>query len=344
MVETNTALNTVTDRARKSATLDDVAALVGVSRMAVSVVLNGSKSGTRVSQAKRDQILAAAKELNYRPNVVARSLARKATHIFGFYSGFDYLDVRNPFIAEITAGLLEECNRCGRDLLLHTIFRGHDINHLHDELVGGKIDGLVIWAPEDDPLAALLAGSHLPVVSIVEPILSFPTVIIDDYAGGFEMGRYLHRQGHQSILYQTLERPSISRRRRLKGMQDYCNEVGVNLSTIVDPTPEELLSAIQRLETTDSRPTALACWNDTSANQAISIFKRAAITVPAEISVTGFDGIQPAMEPELRLTTVYAPWAEVASIAIRNLIALVQTAEVARETMLPVLVMPGETA
>ena len=54
--------------AQKSATLDDIAARAGVSRMAVSVVLNGSRSGTRVSQATRQRILDIAKELNYRPN------------------------------------------------------------------------------------------------------------------------------------------------------------------------------------------------------------------------------------------------------------------------------------
>ena len=61
-----------------------------VSRMAVSVVLNGSRSGTRASPATRQQIVEIAKEFNDRPNSVARSLTRRATHIFGFYSGFDF--------------------------------------------------------------------------------------------------------------------------------------------------------------------------------------------------------------------------------------------------------------
>ena len=337
-------MKTPPDNLRKSTTLDDVAAYVGVSRMAVSVVLNGSRSGTRVSQAKRDLILAAAKELNYRPNLVARSLARSATHIFGFYSGFDYLDVRNPFIAEITAGLLEECSRCSRDLLLHTIFRGHNINNLYDELVSGKIDGLVIWAPNDDPLAALLRDSHLPVVSIVENIPPFPTVGVDDYAGAFEIGRYLFEQGHRSILYLTLKKPSGSRKRRLDAMEDAASQLGMEIRVIAEPNFETFVSAIQLPGASGIRPTAIACWNDIVANQALSFCRRAGFLVPDQIAITGFDGFRTVSDLDPRLTTVAAPWANVASTAINYLLEISKGNDVPPETVLPVQLVRGETA
>jgi LacI family transcriptional regulator len=333
-----------TDHALKAATLDDVAALAGVTRMAVSVVLNGSKSGTRVSQAKREAILAAAKTLHYRPNLVAKSLARRATHIFGFYSGFDYLDVRNPFIGEITAGLLEACSVCRRDLLLHTIFRGHNINNLHDELVSGKIDGLVIWAPEDDPLAALLRDSHLPVVSIVESIPPFPSVTVEDYAGSFEIGRFLFEKGHRCLIYWTQRRPSASRRQRLKAIQDAAIQFGLDLRLVVDPTANELLESLNDSGTTGLRPTALACWNDMVALQALAICRRAGISVPADVSITGFDGIRSFNELDICLTSVSAPWSQVASIAISHLVDLTQGKEVPLETVLPVHMIQGETA
>ena len=312
--------------------------------MAVSVVLNGSRSGTRVSQAKREQILAAAKELNYRPNLVARSLARSATHVFGFYSGFDYLDVRNTFIAEITAGLLEECSRCSRDLLLHTIFRGQDINNLYDELVGGKIDGLVIWAPDGDPLVALLRDGHLPVVSIVESIPPFPSIGVDDYAGAFEIGRYLFDRGHRSILYLTQKRPSRSRKRRLDATLDAVDQLGMELRTVLEPTAEEMSMALQERSSSGLRPTALACWNDMVAHQAWAYCRRAGMSVPQEVAITGFDGIQSPIDLDVRLTSVRAPWAQVASTAITYLLELSQGKEVPVETVLPVQLIRGDTA
>ncbi len=329
--------------AQKSATLDDIAARAGVSRMAVSVVLNGSRSGTRVSQATRQQIIEIARELNYQPNSVARSLARRATHIFGFYSGFDYFDARNPFVAEMTAGLLEACARCKRDLLLHTVFRGQVISGLYDELLSGKVDGLVVWAPDDDPLVALLRVSHLPVVSVVETLPPFPSVGVAEYDGSFEIGRYLFDRGHRSIIYLTQIGPP-SRRRRLEGIQQAAAENGMALQVTADLASAEVQEALALPHSSALRPTAIACWNDMVAYQALSYCRRGGIAVPQEIAITGFDGIESAIEPDVRLTTVRAPWAQVASTAITYLVDLLEGAAVPTETVLPVELIHGHTA
>jgi DNA-binding LacI/PurR family transcriptional regulator len=336
-------MNTQKHIAQKSATLDDIAARAGVSRMAVSVVLNGSRSGTRVSQATRQQILEIARELNYRPNSMARSLARRATHIFGFYSGFDYFDARNPFVAEMTAGLLEECARCKRDLLLHTVFRGQVINGLYDELLSGKVDGLVVWAPDDDPLVALLRDSHLPVVSVVETLPPFPSVGVAEYMGAFEIGRYLFDRGHRSILCLTQSAPSKSRMRRLEGIQQAAVQMGMELQMIVDLTREGQ-EALALSRPPGSRPTAIACWNDMAAYQALSYCRRSGIAVPQDMAITGFDGIESPIELDMRLTTVRAPWAQVASTAITYLMDLLEGREVPTETILPVELVHGQTA
>lgn len=336
-------MNTHKHITQKSATLDDIAARAGVSRMAVSVVLNKSRSGTRVSQTTRQQILDIARELNYRPNSVARSLARRATHIFGFYSGFDYFDARNPFIAEMTAGLLEECARCKHDLLLHTVFRGQVIDGVYDGLLSGKIDGLVVWAPNDDPLVALLRDSHLPVVSVVETLPPFPSVGVAEYTGAFEIGRYLFERGHRSILYLTQSAPSESRRRRLEGMQAAAAQMGMELHTTVDLALEGGREMPVLSRPSGSCPTAVACWNDMVAYQVLSDCRRSGIAVPQEIAITGFDGIASPIELDMRLTTVRAPWAQVASTAITYLVDLLEGREVPTETILPVEVIHGNT-
>lgn len=332
------------DRTPKSATLDDVAAHAGVSRMAVSVVMNGSRSGTRVSQLKREQIMSAARELNYRPNLVARSLARRSTHVFGFYSGFDYLDVRNPFIAEIAAGLLEQCSRCRRDLLLHTLFHGQDINGLFNEVTSGKIDGLVIWAPEDNPLVARLRQGNLPVVSIVESVPSFPSVRVDDHAGAFEMGRYLFSRGHRSLLYVTQKRPSPSRGQRQEAMLEVGQQLGMEVRVVVEPNAQDFVTALHEHHPSQKRPTAVACWNDMAALQVLAFCRQAGISVPRDLAITGFDGIRSPNPVDLTLTTVGAPWEQVASAAIDRLIDLSEGQEVSQETVLPVQLILGDTA
>ncbi|MBV9848362.1 MAG: LacI family DNA-binding transcriptional regulator [Armatimonadetes bacterium] len=331
-------------QAQKSATLDDVAARAGVTRMAVSVVLNGSRSGTRVSKATRQRILDVAQELNYRPNSVARSLALRATHIFGFYSGFNYFDARNPFMAEMTAGLLEACARHKRDLLLHSVFRGQGINGLYDELLSGKVDGLVVWVPDDDPLMALLRASHLPVVSVVESLPAFPSVGVDEYGGAVQIAQYLFEKGHRSILYRMLGAPPRSRGRRLEGIQDAVAQRGMQLQLTTYRPQDFSQEALALSRPPDSRPTAIACWNDLAAYQMLSFCRRSGIAVPQEIAITGFDSIEPPVELDQHLTTVRAPWAEVASTAITYLVELLEGKEVPMETTLPVELVCGDTA
>ncbi len=330
--------------AQKVATLDDIAAQAGVSRMAVSVVLNGSKSGTRVSQAKRQRILDIAKELNYRPNSTARSLVRRATHIFGFYSGFDYFDARNPFIAELTAGLLEECARCKRDLLVHTVFRGENINGLYDEMLSGKVDGLIVWAPEDDQLVRMLRGTQLPVVSVVETLFPFPSVAVAEYNGSWELGKYLFEKGHRSVLYFALSKPSRSRMQRFEGLREFAAEAGMEVQLAVDPSWEDWRETLKLSCPHATRPTAMVCWNDMAAYQAVTYCGRAGIDVPRDIAITGFDGIESPIRLNVNLTTVRAPWAKVASTAVTYLVDLLDGRFVPDETILPVEIVHGSTA
>ncbi len=337
-------METQKHKAQKAATLNDVAAQAGVTRMAVSVVVNGSRSGTRVSTATRQRILNIARELNYRPNSVARSLARRETRIFGFYSGFHYFNARNPFMAELTAGLLEACAGCKRDLLLHSVFRGHVISGLYEELLSGKVDGLVVWAPDDDPLMALLRDSRLPVVSVVESIPGFPSVDVDEYRGAFQVARYLYDRGHRSLLYRALGAPPRSRGRRLEGIQDAVAQMGMRLQ-LTPYIPGDFSDEVRALSgPPGSRPTAIACWNDLAAYQMLAYCRRSGLAVPQEIAITGFDYIESPLELELRLTTVRAPWAKVASTAINYLEDLLDAKEVPMETTLPVELIPGDTA
>src|SRR5262249_47656133 len=123
--------------ARRQPTMKDIAERVGVSKMAVSAVLSGTSSTARVSEATRERILAAARELRYRPNAIARSLRSKRTNIIGFYSGYRYIDPRNPFFAEIVGGLQEGCAEHRKDLLLHTVFQRASVDDIYGELVDG---------------------------------------------------------------------------------------------------------------------------------------------------------------------------------------------------------------
>src|SRR5438309_10329783 len=93
----------------KSVTLRDVAERVNVSPFTVSVVLNGSKSNTRVSEATRTRIVDAAREMGYQPNVLARALRQRSTNILGLYFGYGHLEPHDPFHADVLTGIQRRC-------------------------------------------------------------------------------------------------------------------------------------------------------------------------------------------------------------------------------------------
>src|ERR1700733_129393 len=104
-------MHTSRTKTKTAVTLTDVAARAGVSKATVSAVINGSRSNTKVSPATRDRIQAAASELKYQPNAVARSLTRRHTNIIGFYGGYRRGVQWNPFYDNVMNGLREGCVR-----------------------------------------------------------------------------------------------------------------------------------------------------------------------------------------------------------------------------------------
>src|SRR5207244_514989 len=116
--------DTVDEARRHAPTLSDVAQRAGVSKMAASLVLNGSRSNTRVSEATRQRIRQAAELLGYVPNAIARSLSQRQTNIIAVYlEGF--IAPRDPFFSEILTGLHQGCHDGRKDLLVYGGFRGN---------------------------------------------------------------------------------------------------------------------------------------------------------------------------------------------------------------------------
>jgi len=97
-----------------SITISDIARHVGVTKSTVSTVLNDSRSNIRVSEGTRTKVLAAAKELNYRPSFSARSLAKGRTFSIGMICG----DIHSPHFSELASRAMQEVEARGYHLLL----------------------------------------------------------------------------------------------------------------------------------------------------------------------------------------------------------------------------------
>ncbi|MES1227095.1 MAG: LacI family DNA-binding transcriptional regulator, partial [Armatimonadota bacterium] len=307
----------------KKATLRDVAERANVSPFTVSVVLNGSKSNTRVSEATRERIQKAALELGYQANVLARALRQQSTNILGLYFGYGHLEPHDPFHAEVLTGLQRGCQARDKDLMIHYSFHSFSVDEVFAELAGGKIDGLVMIASPNDPLVNRIRGANLAVVAMTDRIPDIPSILADDASGSQAIAEHLHSKGHKTVLYRVCPGESDSAGRRYQAFVERAEQLGM---TTVEGCTSDWRGKVAEQEDAlikarkQNGITAVVCWGDPSAHAFLTYCKRNQIEVPQDLAVVGFNGIESPVEPAKVLTTVRAGWSNVAEGAVHLLV------------------------
>lgn len=327
-------------------TLKHVAQEAGTSPFTASVVLNGSKSNTRVSEATRERILTTAKALGYQPNGLARALKSNKTNILGLYFGYGQLEPHDPFHAEILTGLQKGCEATKKDLMIHYSFHQYSVGQVFSELAGGKIDGLVLIASPTDPLVEKVRGSNLAVVAVTDAIEGIPSVVADDAAGSVLIANHLFEKGHRTVLYRLCPGESASALGRFNAFKARAQELGMQVITGRTTNWKGLLEADESgllARRGELGITAAVCWGDPSANALIAYCKSHGIKVPEDLAVVGFNGIEPPVEPAHVLTTIRAGWSTVAERAVYHLVSVLEGREVSPVTTLPVSLLVGNT-
>ena len=216
-----------TERARKHATLTDVAALAGVSRSTASNVARGSDV---VAARTRRRVQAAIEQLGYRPNALARQLLRgRATNI-----GIIARDLRNPFIAEMASFVEREVARFGFAAMFCATEGDSD---REDQAVAlmleNRVSGLVFLSFLNRPetVGARIDG-HVPAVFIAADEPWADSVTVDERRGGELVGRHLIDLGHRRLAFVGPMQYDRADSRRLEGFLRVAAEVGLQPSVI----------------------------------------------------------------------------------------------------------------
>ncbi len=330
-------------RRTNSVKMKDVAERAGVSAMTVSLALGGSP---RITEETRRRVLEVVKELQYSPNARGRALRSGFTNIIGLYAGFGSVNVRLPFYTEVVSGLQEGCEQVKKDLLLHGIFHGGDAADIFTELADGRIDGLVVNMPQDNPLAARLAESGFPVVAIADPLFHIPSVMVNDAEGSRLLVEHLQQRGHRRAAYLSSPARPISAVRRHEAFMQTAAQCGIAVEEVCydGEAGRNHPFALNLLRRDPAhRPTAIACWNDQTAYEMLSECERHGVRVPDDVAVVGFDGTSTVYGSRGSLTTIRAPWAEVARTAVLYLDHLLKGEPVPQETVLPIEFVQGHT-
>jgi len=328
---------------RRSTTLRDVAREVGVSESTVSVVLNRTRSGTRVSANTRRVVLEAAERLGYRPNALARSLQTGQTHRIGIYSGWSRLDARNLFFAELLGGMFDGSLEHGTNTVVHT--SGYGPDHLIELVSNRAIDGLVIHARYEDPIIPMLDELRVPVVAVADAVPNVPSVVVDDEAGGRLQAKHLATLGHKNVLYKQTSVPSRSSNSRMTAFIEAAAQLDIEVTVHEDPYESDYLTPrdIALLSRTSNRVSAIVTWNDLFAERVCHRLDELGTNIPREVAVVGFDGFRAFYTPKYQLTTIRAPWVDVGRKAVGILMSLLAGNAVPTLTILPTEFIRGET-
>lgn len=313
----------------KRTTINDVARAASVGKVTVSYVLNGRASEVGISEETAERVLATARELNYRPNGVARMLARnQAEAIAVVFQHAHYFSVTSAFTNEAMNGVCEECVEQGLDVLLHTK-PTHDPAHEANALSDGRVDGVLMLRDTGDPTLANLADRNFPVVLFFsrseDPRISY--VDCDNFMGGKLAGAHLCGLGHRRLAMVVGPAHSVDSGDRFQGFRSALEAAGLAIRPdhVVrmeqpDSNPRELLELMKR----EDRPTALFVWSDDVAVHLIPELKRMGLRIPEDLSIVGFDGTAACTRVDPPLTSVRQPIEEMARKATQILVSMIK--------------------
>ncbi len=290
--------------------LKTIAELAGVSTATVSNVLNGNFH--KVSEETRQKVEQIIKESNYKPNVMARSLAKKESHLIGVvvpYLGKDEDFFTNPYNAHIIAALERYVRRHDYYVMLRCVGDPREIIPL---LSSWTVDGAFFLGVYKDEVREIRQTIDIPMVFIDtyapgEPIVN---VGIEDYRGGYLSAKYLIGKGHKKIalVIPKADGDGVVRERQ-QGFIDAINESGLEFKPEKDiyNCDSSYRSAVeigQDIVFSNNGYTAVSTMSDIVAFGVIEGLQQCGIRVPFDISVVGFDNLPDCDFMTPKLTSV----------------------------------------
>ncbi|MBM2622363.1 LacI family DNA-binding transcriptional regulator [Actinoplanes sp. LDG1-06] len=277
----------------------DIAARVGISRAAVSLVLRGV-GGT--SEATKQRVLEAAAELGYRPDSLAAGLRRSRSRTLGVLFA-----LRRPFEVEFVEHLYPLAGHLGYDLLLGPFTAGRRQDEAVDELLRYRCAGLIVVGPDLHARDLEPLAEEVAVVEVGRGVTRGLVDVIrnDDAVGTRQAVDHLVSLGHRDIAYvDGGENPGAQERR--SGYRAAMQDHGLAEATRVVPggyTEDEGARAAHGL-LANQPPTAVIAANDLCAIGIIDIALRAGLQVPGQLSVVGYDDSRFGRIPGIDLTSV----------------------------------------
>lgn len=301
-------------------TSQDVARLAGVSQSAVSRVFTPGASASKATIAK---VRAAAEQLGYRPNPLARAMITGKSRIIGLVVA--YLD--NQFYPLALERLSNALQAKGYHILVFTAANSQDgIERVVRDLMDYQVDGIITASVAmTSDLTKRCAAAGIPVVMFNrgQPGAGLSSVTSANVEGGRKVAEFLVAGGHKNIAHIAGWHGSSTGRDRQRGFVEALAALEANLVAIVDGMYDRDVAATAARALIDgpNPPDAIFVGNDHMAFAVIDVIRERNLRVADDISVVGYDDVPLAAWGAYDLTTVRQPLNRMVDATVDTLLA-----------------------
>jgi DNA-binding LacI/PurR family transcriptional regulator len=305
-------------------TLKAVAERVGLAPGTVSAVLNNAPSARSIPEHTRQRIRAAAQELKYRPNFLARSLRKKRTYTVGLILE----EIGDAYGSMIISGV--EAYLRQHNYFFLTVIHRHDAAMLRDYsqlLLERAVEGFITvdtTLPESPPLPTVSVAGHRTLKGVTN-------VVLDQEKGARVALEHLVGLGHRKIAFMKGQPFSSDSEDRWAAVCRVARDLGLMMDPDLiihlefdDPSPQLGYPYAKQLLARKKPFTALFAYNDIAAIGAIRAIQEEGLRIPHDVSVVGFDDIPWAAFNTPSLTTVRQPLREMGQIAAETVIRMIE--------------------
>ncbi|MET7402293.1 LacI family DNA-binding transcriptional regulator [Dactylosporangium sp. NPDC005572] len=281
-------------------TIKDVARAAGVSPSTVSRALTTPQL---LLPETRDRVQRAVQELGYHPNRAARGLITGRTGNIGLIVP----DLTNPFFPGVVKGVQERAHEAE-----YSVFLADTDEHAAAEAdlvraLGKQVDGIVLCSPRMSEAEIRAVAGETPIVMLNRRVGRIPSVTIDIGEATRQAVAHLVALGHRGVGYVAGPRNSWSNRERLRVLRSAAAGAGVELREIATVAPRFAGGVAVADVVLAAGVTAVVAYNDLVALGLLNRFAARGVSVPADISVVGFDDILFAEMVSPALTTLALP-------------------------------------
>lgn len=283
----------------KKVRLEDIANKMGVSKTLVSMVLNGYGDKNGIKKETQERVIALTRELDYKPNQVARSLRLGKSNTIGLIVA----DISNAFYARMARNIEDECNKYGYNLIICSsdekdAKEASLIRMLKDK----QVDGLIISSTlVDNTEIMVMKNENFPFVLVDRYFPEIPDtnyVVIDNYKSSFKAVKYLIDMGHVNIAMLSISPSHLtSVKDRNKGYFDALKKGNINTDHYLhcqipfENIEQSVEASVERLLRYEQKVTAILTVNQNIALATLKSLKKFNVKIPDDISLITFDDL-----------------------------------------------------